>query len=334
MRLLHAIRVVSVAASISPSTVASASISTPDLSIFQNLSNNISTNLSIPSAPIDPRFHITGFNGPDTPLPQNSLLMTAVNEMAKLALLDWYGNIGSFRSHPLPGYSDISISIRTVPPEEQLDTRIAVWGLFAAIDSMRLEGRFEENEYDLYWVDSVVAVLRFKTFATLQSAMGGQRNGSESESESLDLTLPTLPSVDDSVSAEITGTPEDGRFVAECFYIVRARPLTFEEILLPIINALREVAAQPKSSYLDSAFQVPVMASRVFFAGPNARRITRRATYQYKYVIKALHTMPDFLLTNDRLAEMCMRIIVNGVYVGTGGLDKLEDLVSVIDPTS
>ncbi len=259
--------------------------------------------------------------------------MTAVNEMAKLALLDWYGHIGSFRSTPLVGYSDISISIRTVPPAQQLDTRIAVWGLYAAIDSMRLEGRFEENEYDLYWVDSVVAVLSFKTVATSQSATGGQRNESENESESLDPMLPTLPNVDDSVSDEIAGTLK-GSFAADCLYIVRARPLTFEEVLLPIINALREVAAQPKTSYLDSAFQVPVMASRVFFAGPDARRISRRATYQYKYVIKALHTMPDFLLTNDRLAEMCMRINVNDVYVGTGGLDKLEDLVSVIVPTS
>ncbi len=258
--------------------------------------------------------------------------MTAINEMGNLALLDWNGQIRSFRSQRIPGYSDVSIVIRVVPPAQRIDTRIAVWGLYAAIDSMRINDKFEANEYGLYWGNSQVGVLRFRNLAASHYAPRGEQN----ESQSLDLILPTLPSVAKSFgkptkknpsSANITGMLKEHVLVANCHYLPDAESLTFEEVLLPIISAMRDVAAVPKTSFMDSAFvaQPAGMDAKVIFAGRNGGPIGRRTgTYQYQWVIKVLDAIPSFFLMNERFAEMYVNIIVDGVYLGCGGLDKRE----------
>lgn len=337
MRFWHAILGTAALASVCPLTLA---IPTGELSTLQPVSTNISTGLTLPITPIDPRFGITRTIGPDTPLAQNSLLMTAVNEMAKLALRDWSGRVGSFRSSHLPGYSEVLIVIRTVRPARKIDTRIVVWGLYAAIDNMRLNHRFQVNEYQLYWDDILVGTLRFSSTVASESATGGQ----QSETERLDLMLPTLPSIvnpfrngteDNTSSADSTGSLEDF-FFADCLYIQDAQPLTFEEVLVPIITALRDVAAAPKTSFMDGKFLVqPVgMDAKVLFGGRDYGPITERNTYSYEFVIRALHAIPDFFLRNNRFGEMLMHLIVNGVYVGVGGLDKRDDSASAVVSSS
>ena len=340
MRFRWAILGTAAVASVCPSAVVSTAIPTGDLSILQPVSTNVSTGFTLPITPIDPRFGITRIIGSDTPLAQNSLLMTAVNEMAKLALRDWNGRVGSFRSQEILGYSEVLIVIRAARPARMIDTRIVVWGLYAAIDNMRLNHRFQVNEYQLYWDNSMVGTLRFSSTVALESATGGQQN----ETERLDLTLPTLPSIvnsfqngteDDTSSANSTGSLEDF-FYADCHYIRDAQPLTFEEALVPIITTLRDVAVAPKASFMDGKFLVqPVgMDAQVLFGGRDYGPISERNTYQYEYVIKALRAIPDFFLRNNRFAEMLMHLIVDGVYVGVGGLDKRNDSASAMVSTS
>ena len=341
MGLQHAVIGAIMVAMTSVLTVASATTPAPGLSIIQTPSENISTKISIPVTPIDPRFSIIKILKPDPPLAQNSFLMTAVNEMSKLSLLDWNGRVASFRSERIPGYTDVSIVIRTVPPAQEILTRVAVWGLYAAIDDMRINGRFAASEFYLYWDGSIVGVLRFKAAATSQSRSGGQ--GDESESE--DLILPTLPSVASSIQdrmADSLPSPDTSRrlndpvFVADGHYVPQAQSLTFEEVLLPIICALRDIAAVPKASSLDAKFLVqPVgIDSKVLFGGQNYGPITSRNTYQYKWAIRTLRAMPIFFLTNNRFAEMYINIIVDGVYLGVGGLDKGEGLADAFHLTS
>lgn len=340
MKFRRAILGIAAVASVYRSAVVSTAIPTGDLSILQPVTTNISNGLTLPITPIDPRFSITRFIGPDTPLAHNSLLMIAVNEMAKLALRDWNGKVGSFRSQEISGYSEVLIVVRTARPARKIDTRIVVWGLYAAIDNMRLSHRFQVNQYQLYWDNTLVATLRFSSTVASRSATGGQ----QSESERLDLMLPTLPSIvntfrngteDDTSSAVSTGSLEDF-FFAECLYIRDAQPLTFEEVLVPIITTLRDVAAAPKTSFMDGKFLVqPIgMDANVLFGGIDYGPITERNTYQYEYVVRALHAIPGFFLRNNRFAEMLMHLIVNGVYVGVGGLDKSDNSASAIASTS
>ena len=218
--------------------------------------------------------------------------------------------------------------MRAVPPAQRIDTRIAIWGLYAAIDSMKINEKFEANEYGLYWGNLPVGVLRFAS----QYAPTGEKN----ESQSLDLMVSTLPSVANSFekltkktpsSANITGLLEEHVLVANCHYLSDAESLTFEEILLPVIIAMRDVAAVPKTSFMDSAFaaQPAGMDAKVIFAGRNGGPIGRRTgTYQYQWVIGVLDAIPNFFLLNERFAEMYVNIIVDGVYLGVGVLDKRE----------
>ena len=338
MRLWPAIVETALVASTLALVGASASTTDRDISISQPLARNISTSLTFPITPIDPRFHITRFERLSTPLAQKSLLMTAVNVMAKLALRDWSGRVGSFRSEIIPGYSAVSISVRVTPPAQQLDTRVVVWGLYAAIDNMRLSDNFATSAYYLYWEGSLVGILRFRSTATSRSGTGGQHN----ESESLDFTLPNLTSIAKTfrnLTEESLSSPDNAEmlkedlFVADCHYRPQAQSLTFEEVLVPIITTLRDVAAVPKNSFMDEKFLVqPVgMDARVLFGGRQYGPISSHDTYRYEWVISTLQAIPTFFMITDRYAEVYVNILVNGVYVGVGGLDKREeDLASAM----
>ena len=341
MRLWHAIVETAVAASTVLSIGASASTTTQDMLTSRPLASNASTSLTLPVTPIDPHFQIIRSERLSTPLAQNSLLMTAVNEMAKLASRNWNGRVGSFRSESIPGYSDVFISVRAATPSQQIDTKVVVWGLYAAIDSMRFAENFAASAYNLYWGISLVGILRFKSKAFSQSETGGQHN----ESESLDSMLPTLTSIvepsrnhtEKSLNlANDAGMLKEDYFVADCHYLPDPQPLTFEEVLLPIITTLRDVAAVPKNSFLDGKFAVqPVgMDAKVLFGGRQYGPITSQNTYEYEWVISTLKAIPTFFMETNRFAEAYVNIVLNDVYVGVGGLDKRENLASAMVSTS
>ena len=345
MKIWHAILGAAIATSTSLSMVASAETLTLDPLTIQNPLENVSSaGLTIPVTPIDPRFRITRLVRPGASLAQNSLLVTAVNEMSKLALRDWNGRVQSFRSERVAGYTDVSIVIRTVPPAQPVLTRVAVWGFYAAIDNMRITHNFAVNEYQLYWDGSIVGILRFNTASNSASqptsSGGGGPGGNESGSLE-DEMLPTLPTVAtpfhnltnvSPYSANITGTLQDDTFLADCHFVRDAQPLSFEEVFLPLICALRDIAAVPRTSVLDARFVVqPVgIDSKVLFGGRRYGPISSQDTYQYQWAIETLNVIPRFLLMQNRFAEVYVNIIVNGNYLGVGGLDK-RDLGGGVD---
>ena len=152
------------------------------------------------------------------------------------------------------------------------------------------------------------------------------------------MLLPTLPSISDSfrnLTDESAILKADG-FTPDCIYIRDAQPLTFEEVLYPLITTLRDVAPVPKDSFLDEKFLVqPVgLDAQIAFGGRRYGPISRHNTYQYKWVVKTLQAIPIFFLRNNRFAEMLVHLIVNGDYVGVGGLDKRGDLADVMSSTS
>ena len=52
------------------------------------------------------------------------------------------------------------------------------------------------------------------------------------------------------------------------------------------------------------------------------RRRTRPPFFEYRWLIESLRQLPAFLLQQGRFAEISMGIVVDGVHVGNGLLEK------------
>ena len=297
-----------------------------DLSMLQTLHN---ANLTIPHVPIDPRFSIRASKRPlGLPLDSRPLLMVAVREMSMLAWSNWESQIISFQSAPslLPGPSDVKMIMRVADSVRSMDVRIAVWGFYAALNSMALKNEYLANDYDFLWDRIPVARLSIRSTPSVRD----QHN----ETGGADQAIPFLLDPDNKlINAAIGNSRKSGNLTApfssetfhgDCWYRVEGKPLSFSEVLVSLTSALKTVAAVPIDSMMDENFAVGTASfdARIIFAGPEGRRISiGRNSYQYKWVIRAIYAITMFLLRGGRpLAEADVKMIVEGQYIGLGEL--------------
>ena len=313
--------------------VASAAITSPTINILQPSVTNSSFSI-LPSIPVDPRFkkEIVGYNL--IPVSRTSLMMTFVNEMAKIALMDWNGQIGSFRSTAVPEYSDVVIFLTVKRPAQTIQTKIAVWGLFSTFTNTVIANRFKACDVDLYWDDVQIARIRVRPKpATSQSTIGEQG----SQNQSLAQVLPTLPSLDDlsrnltnghSNLTNDTSILTEPVFDIDCQYPEGAKTLTDIEVFATVLSVLKTIAPVPKTDLVDAAFETGMLTidARVQFQGPEdiPWHPPGPPYYQYQWVVRALHAMPTYMLDQGRFAELAVLIIVDGRHLGVGQILKGE----------
>lgn len=318
-------------------TIVSAAIPIPTINILQPSVNTSAS--ALPPSPVDPRFGktISGYN--QIPVSRISLMMTFVNEMSKLALLDWNGQVGSFRSTAFPGYSDVAIFLNVKPPMQTIQTRIAVWGMFSAFTNIVIANRFKACDVDLYWADVKVARIRIRPHpatTSSQSTVGEQG----SRNQSLVQMLPTLPSLDDdddAISNLANGSPDltngtstltEPVFEADCDYLEDARTLTDTEVFATVFSVLRNLAPVPKTNIVDESFEIGMrtIGAKIQFQGLGEIPSHPQGPpyYQYQWVIRAVLAMPIYMLHQQRFAELGVLIIVDGRHLGRGQILKGE----------
>ena len=138
-----------------------------------------------PNVPIDTRYSSESYYSEDVPLDQRSLLATATVTMAKLAMMDFYGQMGNFQSTRVPGFSSISIQFRVTAPARQVETRIAVWAIFEVISNMALTGRYEQARLKIFWNSARIATLRVSPRASSQLTIEQRRYSLRNVSDKL-----------------------------------------------------------------------------------------------------------------------------------------------------
>ena len=263
-----------------------------------------------------------------TPLTRNSVLVTTITEMAKVALFDWNAKIRSFRSHSQPGYSDFYLTMVAMRPATQIDTKIAAYGLYSGALIMDHEQDYRECVCIMRWERQKVATLSF--FRTSQLSTRGHKN----QIRSSDPPLQLLPNLDDSAGNmsgkgfevnNSTTNLENGALTADFDFKPDARSLAFGGIFLTIMSTLRQLAAQPKDAILDSPFNIgpirPHYDVSVQFGGPSG---PGPGHYHLELIIKTLAALPSFLVKSDRFAELFIAILVDDVRVGRGELRKAD----------
>lgn len=314
--------------------IVSAAIANPTINVLQPSVSNSSFS-TLPSVPVDPRFRveIKGYN--PIPVRRTSLMMTFVNEMSKLAIMDWNGQVGSFRSTAFPGYSDVAIFLNVKRPAQTIQTKIAIWGMSSTFTNTVIANRFKACDVDIYWDDVKIARIRIRPNPATSSQSTIEEQGSQNQS--LVQVLPTLPSLDD-----VTGNHTNGFlnltndtsiltepvFEADCYYLEDAKTLTDTEVFATVFSVLKNIAPVPKTSLVEETFEMGMLTvdARIQFQGPEdiPGHPPGPPYYQFQWVIRALHAMPIYMLGQGRFAELGVLIVVDGRHLGIGHILKGE----------
>lgn len=262
--------------------VASAPTTNPIINILQPSVKNlfVFTDLTLEPAPVDPRFRVAVSSYDHVPVSRTSFMMTCVNEMSKLALLDWNGQVGSFRSTAVPRCSDVAIFLNVRSPAQTIQTRIAVWGEYLVFINEVLPNRFMACDIDLYWDDVKVARLRVRPNPATSSQSSRLTIREQSnQNQSLVKVLPTLPSLHNAISNLTNGSSDlsndksiliEPVFEAICDYCEDAETLNDTEVFATVVSALQNIAPAPKTSLVEEAFETGMTSvdARVQFQGP------------------------------------------------------------------
>ncbi|CAF9939792.1 hypothetical protein IMSHALPRED_001633 [Imshaugia aleurites] len=294
-----------------------------------------STELTLGPVPQDPRLRIAiqGYN--QIPVSRTSLMMTCVNEISKLVSLDWNGQVRSFRSSQIQGYSDVAIFMNVRSPAPSIQTKVAVWGMYLTFTNTVIANRVKACDVDLYWDDVRVARIRVRPNpATSSQSMIGEQG---SPDQRLLQELPALPSLYNTSGNLTDGSSnihndtsilKEPMFEADCSYLGDAETLNDIEVFATIMGALKNIAPVPKTSLVHDAFETGMRTvdARVQFQGPEdiPWHPPGPPYYQYQWVIRALHAMPGYMLSQGRLAELGVSIVVDGRRLGFGQLIKGE----------
>lgn len=311
-------------------SVFSTSLVSSDALIIQPALLNFTTNLTIPPPlPLDPRLKIRSSYKLDVPLNPKSVLAIVTNEMAKLAIMDFNGRVGSFQSTPWAGYSDTKIQFKVSAPAEQVETQIAVWSLYLLATNIGLQNRYNQVLFNILWDNVQVATLRI--YPTTSSQVTIERRSGPHQNITEDLPYLQYPSdmfgtsQNNESSSSVNSTSlTTANLALEFFYPPQAVELSVTEVLGGIMAGLKSVAPVAKTDRMDGIFTTNVegIDSKVYFAGDFATMDQPR--YQYQYVIGALRAMPEWLLSQGRLAEMTCGLLVYNRRVGLGFLGKLD----------
>ena len=167
------------------------------------------------------------------------MLAIVTNEMAKLAIMNFNGRVGSFQSTPWAGYSDTKIQSKVSAAAEQVETRIAVWSLYLLATNMGLQNRYSQVLFRISWDNVQIATLRIlptrSSQATIERRSGQQQNNIND--------LPFLQYPGDSFGApqnldysnSVNGTGlMYGDLIVECVYLDDTVDLTVSEVLCAV----------------------------------------------------------------------------------------------------
>ena len=249
----------------------------------------------------------------DVSLDPKSVLAIMTNEMAKLAMLDIDGSIGSFQSTPWAGYSDTSIEFQVLTPTERVELPVAIWSLWILATSIGQQEKYNEWSYKIRQNNVQVAMLRIYPTTSSQPTIERRVHSTE-----------VLPYLQEPSSLRVNSTSlttsNDPHLV--CSFLPDAEDLSVTEVLGGVIDGLKGVAPASKTDRMDGVFTVDAaqVDSKVFFEGNGTSPDQPR--YQYQYVFDTLRAMPVWLLSQQRLAEMGCRLIVDNQWVGMAYLEQ------------
>ena len=275
----------------------------PSSSILsQVIGNGTVNNISNLNVTPDPRFRFEATYRKD-PVPCLSLFMNAVNGQAILAHQTFGKKIQGITTMTVPGYQDASIDIRALPRGSTFENKIAIWGLYGAINEVVGKVTCTGGRFDLFWDENHVATLSIWNSPVALS--------SSNNSLTAGMTTSNISLVD--------GSGLQPTF----FFLPSGAALTRVEVFMTVLATLQNVAywndgdaIYPftcKAEGYDVNFQID-------FAGDPPKPPTHPPYLLVGNVIDVVRQIPGYMVGRGRFADLAASINFDKVLIGEASL--------------
>ena len=267
-----------------PSSPASSQLTSP--SAFKNLS----------STSPDPRFRMESYYGTIS-LSFTSLLLNAVNGMAILAHQPIGQRIRDVPGIVLAAHQDAGIGITASPPSKTFENRIAIWGIYAAIDGMVDIGVFREAQIFLFWDDRKVALITMWKPKEVQLSPNGS------------LGIEGLMTANTSLTSGSSLRPG-------FYFLPSGAVLSFQEVFMAVLATLQNLAYWSDTDviypFTCKAQDFNAILQVSFDGSPRTKPPYLLCTY----VIDVVRQIPQYMLEKNHFADLAMIITIRADVIG------------------
>lgn len=263
----------------------------------------------------NPRFDARIGYGDDR-LRSTSLLMNGVDALATLALKDQTARSSGAHFH-FERYPDVVIDVTPKYPAVDVLNEVALLCIWWGMAVVLRERGYKDAEIDCLWDTVVVAQVNF------------ERSGYLSLLNTTNALAPTAKGPGGSVSPSSLITTTNDTLLAAVtpgfYFHENSQTLSIPSVFFTTITVLTAFAYYPNTDPVETWAIVrtgPEWDTSMLFEPYSIR--TRPPFFEYRWAIEAVRQMPGFLLQQRRFAELGIRVIVDGVRVGTALLEKGE----------
>lgn len=286
-----------------------------------NISLAAPTEGEVPDARPNALFYATIVLG-EVVLPYLSLLMLGVEALATLAWKDHTAySAGTYML--LEGFPDAAIAIVPQIKSVGVMNEVAVRCILFGMHHVAKYQEFKNATIDCFWLDRRVASVLFGkprdrlpsgSYHTPLTAAKGVNRSLRLSAQSA-CTAP----LGDNITCALATTPDDVH--PHYFYHLQSREISVLALFMTIMVALEYF------SFFGSTIRLPAHRT-IRTAWDTSLRLTPDQTRKQPpfcetgWLIETVRRIPSFMLEQNKFAEISIAIIVDGVFVGDGLLEK------------
>ena len=301
---------------------------TPDKAygiLSQQPTSNISlaafTGGEVPGATLNPLFHATIVLG-DVDLPFLSLLMLGVESLATLAWKDHLAfSRGSYML--LEGFPHAAIAIMPQNRDIGVMNEVAVRCILFGMHHVAKYQVFKNATIDCFWRDRKVAWVLFETPRHRPSSGEYPTPSMTAKNDEMPLRVLaqnacTAPP-NENTTCTLATTRSDVH--PHYFYHPRSRDISILAVFMTVMVALEDFSLVHSDMHLATHRSIRTAwdTSVVFYADQTR---TQPPYCNIGWLLETVRQIPSFMLEQDRFAEISMAVIVEGVFVCDGLLEK------------
>ena len=262
------------------------------LNILPNGTITTTTNLtgSIP----DPQFHLEPTYKGKT-VDYISVFVNAVSVLRILAHQEFGEQLTKLPELALADYQDVDIEVKPISPYRNFENKLAIWGIYGAVQKMVLAGQFVESRYELFWGGKKVAVMFITSIQLPQT----------SNNETL-LAGTTNSSITDLTSADGLGP--------EFHYPPHGASISLPEVFMTTLATLQTLAYWKDT---DAVYSFTLQAEH-FDSILQVRTVPRTQPPYFLcgYAIDTVSLIPFYMMDKTRWADIDALLTFDKIYVG------------------
>lgn len=287
-------------------------------------------------------------------LPATSVLMTAMDVMVQLALMEWNGRIRSrtFRID-IPRYSNVEIFISPwdPAPDATLKTGLAVYGLFQVMDHMLSDPthRFKSVQSILFYDNHEVGWLMIRRTAP-RVALSAQEIANETTTigltyERATQSLDKLEAPISNLGTTMLGAPAwvDSRL--KILYSRGTDVFTINEMFFAAMVVIVKIAVNDRTARVRDFTAIidtpPItkaaqpMAISIQNKDNPPRTTVKPPLFQWEWLVKAIGRIPQYMLDSGNFRDVTgMLFQVDGETVGGGLVERRSKVSEVGEPNA